>query len=69
MTDYFTAHGVPDPAAARQQASMALGRLVKHQALVMGFGDTFEVIGGVLILAAIAVALTPKIKGSGTGAH
>jgi MFS transporter, DHA2 family, multidrug resistance protein len=69
MTDYFTAHGVPDPAAARQQAILALGKSVKHQALVMGFSDTFAVIGGVLILAAIAVVLTRKIKESGAGAH
>jgi MFS transporter, DHA2 family, multidrug resistance protein len=69
MTDYFTAHGVPDPAAARQQAIIALGKLVRHQALVMGFSDTFAVIGGVLILAAIAVALTRKVKRSGAGAH
>jgi MFS transporter, DHA2 family, multidrug resistance protein len=69
MTDYFMAHGVPDPAAARQQALISLGKLVRHQSLVMGFSDTFAVIGGVLILAAIAVVLTRKVKGSGAGAH
>ena len=50
MTDYFMAHGVPDPAAAHQQAIIALGKAVKHQALVMGFSDTFAVIGAVLVL-------------------
>jgi DHA2 family multidrug resistance protein len=30
-TDYFMAHGVPDPAAAHQQAILALGKAVKHQ--------------------------------------
>jgi DHA2 family multidrug resistance protein len=69
MTDYFTAHGVPDPAAARQQAIIALGKTVKHQALVMGFSDTFAVIGVVLALSAAAVLLTRKVKGSGAGAH
>src|ERR1700675_518269 len=69
MTDFFISHGVPDPAAARQQAIIALGKLVRHQALVMGFSDTFAVIGGVLILAAIAVALTRKVKRSGGPAH
>ena len=68
-TDFFMAHGVPDPAAARQQAIIALGKTVKHQALVMGFSDTFAVIGVVLVLAAIAVAFTRKVKGSGAGAH
>jgi DHA2 family multidrug resistance protein len=69
MTDFFMAHGVPDPAAARQQAIVALGHTVKQQALVMGFSDTFAVIGVVLVLAAIAVALTRKVRGSGAGAH
>ena len=34
-----------------------------HQALVMGFSDTFAVIGIVLVLAALAVALTSQGKG------
>jgi DHA2 family multidrug resistance protein len=69
MTDYFMAHGVPDPAAAREQSIIALGKSVKHQALVMGFSDTFAVIGVVLALAAAAVLLTRRVKGSGAGAH
>ncbi len=69
MTDYFMGHGVPDPAAAHQQAIIALGKAVKRQALVMGFSDTFAVIGAVLVLAAIAVALTRKVKASGPGAR
>jgi MFS transporter, DHA2 family, multidrug resistance protein len=68
-TDFFMAHGVPDPAAARQQAIIALGKAVKHQALVMGFSDTFAVIGVVLVLSALAVALTRKVRGSAAGAH
>lgn len=68
-TDFFMAHGVPDPAAARQQAVIALGKAVKHQALVMGFSDTFAVIGVVLVLAAMAVTLTRKARGSAAGAH
>src|SRR5450631_2633658 len=63
MTDYFMGHGVPDPAAAHQQAIIALGKAVKHQALVMGFSDTFAVIGAALVLAALAVTLTRKAKG------
>ncbi len=69
MTDFFLAHSVPDPAAARHQAIIALGNAVKRQALVMGFSDTFAVIGVVLVLAAVAVAFTRKVKGSGAGAH
>jgi DHA2 family multidrug resistance protein len=69
MTDFFLAHGVPDPAQARHQAIIALGNAVKRQALVMGFSDTFAVIGVVLVLAAVAVAFTRKVKASGAGAH
>jgi MFS transporter, DHA2 family, multidrug resistance protein len=70
MTDYFMSHGVPDPAAAHGQAIVALGNTVRHQALVMGFSDTFVVLGTVLVLAAFVVLLTRKVKGaSGAGAH
>src|SRR6202011_3296372 len=63
--DFFLTHGVPDPAAARQQAIVALGNAVKRQALVMGFSDTFAVIAAVLVFAAIAVAFTRRVKGGG----
>jgi DHA2 family multidrug resistance protein len=59
---------VPDPAAARQQAIIALGNAVKRQALVMGFSDTFAVIAAVLVFAAIAVAFTRRVKAAGGGA-
>jgi DHA2 family multidrug resistance protein len=65
MTDFFLAHGVPDPAAARQQAIIALGKAVKHQALVTGFSDTFALIAAVLVFSAIAVAFTRRVKGGG----
>jgi DHA2 family multidrug resistance protein len=69
ITNYFLTHGVSDPAAAHRQAIVALGKAVKHQALVMGFSDTFAVIGAVPVLAALAVALTRKVKGAAGGAH
>jgi len=70
MTDYFLAHGVTDPTGARHQAIMALGNTVKRQALVMGFSDTFAVIGIVLVLAGIAILLTGKPKGApAAGGH
>jgi DHA2 family multidrug resistance protein len=62
---------MPDPAAAQHQAIVALGNLVKRQALVMGFSDTFAVIGVVLVLAAIAMLMLRKINAGagGGGAH
>ncbi|WP_024575944.1 MULTISPECIES: MDR family MFS transporter [unclassified Afipia] len=71
MTDYFMAHGMTDPAGARHQAIIALGKTVKQQALIMGFSDTFAVVGLVLVLAGIALLLTGKPKGAAAagGAH
>jgi MFS transporter, DHA2 family, multidrug resistance protein len=65
MTGYFQAHGISDPATAHHQAIIALGNAIKHQALVMGFSDTFGVIGVVLVIAAVAVLFTRKAKAAG----
>src|SRR4051812_7367752 len=67
LTDYFMAHGVTDPATAHHQAIITLGRTVKQQALVMGFSDTFAVVGIVLVIAGIALLLTGKPKGAPAG--
>ena len=71
LTDYFMAHGVTDPAAAHHQAIVALGNTVKRQALVLGFSDTFAVIGVVLLLAGAAILLTgkPKAGAAAGGGH
>jgi DHA2 family multidrug resistance protein len=71
MTEYFTAHGMTDPTGARHQAIIALGNAVKRQALVMGFSDTFAVLGVVLVAAGIAILLTGKAKAGAAagGAH
>src|ERR1700751_6474253 len=71
MTNYFLSHGVSDPAAAHAQAIIALGKTVKRQALVLGFSDTFMVLGVVLLLSAAAILLTRKVKAvaGGGGAH
>jgi DHA2 family multidrug resistance protein len=70
-TDYFLAHGVADPTAAHNQAIIALGNTVKRQALVMGFSDTFAILGIVLVISAVAILLTRKVKAAaaGGGAH
>jgi DHA2 family multidrug resistance protein len=67
LTNYFISHGVPDPSNARHQAIIAIGNTVKRQALVMGFSDTFAVIGVVLLLAAIAMMFLRKAKPAAAG--
>jgi len=68
VTNYFLSHGVADPATAHSQAIVAIGNIVKRQALVLGFSDAFAVIGVVLALAAIAIVLTGKPKRAARGA-
>ena len=70
LTAYFLSHGVSDHALAAQQAIVAIGRVVKRQALILGFSDTFAVIGVLLAIAAIVLLFAAKPKGaSGAGAH
>jgi MFS transporter, DHA2 family, multidrug resistance protein len=61
LTNYFLAHGVSDQAAAQHQAIVALGALVKREALIIAFSDTFAVIGTLLAVAAIAVLFARKV--------
>lgn len=68
MTNYFLAHGVSDVATAKSQAIVALGKTVKRQALVLGFSDTFAVIGIMLAIAAVAVLFARKGQSGGSAA-
>ena len=65
MTAYFLAHGTSDPAVAQHQAIVAIGGVIKRQALIIGFSDTFAVIGVLLALAAIALLFARKVAASG----
>ncbi len=71
LTHYFLAHGIADPALARQKAVAAVGAIVHRQALILAFGDTFAVIGIVLAIAAVALLFARKAPrgGSAGGAH
>ena len=50
---------------------MRSASVVKRQALVLGFSDTFCVLGVVLLLVGVAILLTrkPKATAAGGGAH
>ena len=67
LTDYFMAHGVPDPNDAHHQALVALGNAIRRQALVIGFSDAFAVIAIVLVLAAVAILSTGKASATSAG--
>jgi MFS transporter, DHA2 family, multidrug resistance protein len=59
MAGYFSAHGTIDPAEARHQAVIAIGNIVHRQSLIMGFSDTFAVLG-ILVFAAAAIVMMTK---------
>ena len=67
LTHYFLAHGVADPSAAHHKAIVAIGAIVRRQALIMGFSDTFAVIGTLLAIAAVVLLFARKV-GIGNGA-
>jgi DHA2 family multidrug resistance protein len=70
LTGYFLSHGVADAAAAQHEAIVAIGRIVRRQALIMGFSDAFAVIGILLAVAAVAVLFARRVGGTGgAGAH
>jgi DHA2 family multidrug resistance protein len=70
MTNYFQAHGVTDRIAAAHEAVVYLGGIVKRQALIMGFSDTFAVIGVLLAVAALSLLFASKPRAAaGAGAH
>ncbi len=70
LTQYFMASGVSDPATAKHQAIIAIGRTVRAQSLVMGFSDTFAVLGVILVASAACVFIMKKgAAGGGGGAH
>ena len=69
LTDYFMAHGLPDPAAARHEAVVAIGRTVRQQASIMGYSDTFFLLGAILVVGVLATLCLRRGDGGGGAAH
>ena len=70
LTSYLLSHGMSDAAAAQHEAIVAIGNIVRRQALTMGFSDAFGAIGVMLTLAVIAVLFARKVApAAGAGAH
>lgn len=70
LTQYFVGHGVTDPAQAWHRAVIAVGRTVRQQAFIMGFSDTFFLLGVALLVALAATLLLKKSDHvQGAGAH
>jgi DHA2 family multidrug resistance protein len=69
LRDYFLSHGVSDPALALRKAEVAIGHTIHAQASLMGFGDTFGLLGVMLVLAALSIAFLKKGTAQGAAAH
>jgi DHA2 family multidrug resistance protein len=70
LTNYFLSQGADRP-FAQHEAIVQLGKIVRREALVMAFGDTFAVIGIMLAIAAVSLLLARKARpgASASGAH
>jgi len=66
---YFMAHGYPDPAGAMHRAIIAVGQTIRAEATIMGYADSFAMIGVVLLVAVLAVAMLRKGAAAGRAAH
>ena len=62
LTNYFLAHGVSDQATAASKAIVAIGDRIKQQATIMGFSDTFFLMGAALVIALLAAAMLKKAE-------
>ena len=70
LKQHFMSMGMTDPVAAGHQAIIAIGKTIKAQATLMGFSDTFALLGAMLVIAAVSVAFLKKAQpGGGGGAH
>jgi DHA2 family multidrug resistance protein len=70
LTDYFMAHGLSDPEAAWRAAVAAVDAGIRREAFIMGFNDTFLLLGSCLVVALIASLFLkkPALLAAG-GAH
>jgi DHA2 family multidrug resistance protein len=66
---YFMAHGHPDPAGAMHRAIIAVGHMIRAQATIMGYADSFALIGVVLLTGVLAVTMLRKGAAAGGAAH
>ncbi len=60
LQQYFLSHGESDAGAAWHDAVVAIGRSVRHQAYIMGYSDTFFLLGIALTVALFASLLFKK---------
>jgi DHA2 family multidrug resistance protein len=60
LQQYFMSHGFPDPAGALHRAIIAVGQTIRAQATIMGYADSFALLGVALIIAILPVACSER---------
>jgi DHA2 family multidrug resistance protein len=63
------AHGDPDPIGAMHRAIIAIGQTIRTQATIMGYADSFALIGVVLLIAVLVIAMLRKGAATSAAAH
>jgi hypothetical protein len=69
LQQYFMAHGFPDPAGRCTAPSIAVGQTIRAEATIMGYADSFALLGVILLAAALSVAMLKKGAASGGSGH
>jgi DHA2 family multidrug resistance protein len=69
LQQYFMSHGVPDPAGAAHRAMIAIGQTIRAQATIMGYADSFALLGGTLLCSAFLTLLLRKGTAAGGAGH
>jgi MFS transporter, DHA2 family, multidrug resistance protein len=69
LQQHFMSHGYPDPAGALHRAIIAVGQTIRVQATIMGYADSFALIGVVLLAAIPAVVMLRRTTAGVTAAH
>ena len=70
LTQYFINHGVIDRVDAAHRAYVAIGKIIQKQAFILGFSDTFYLLGVSQIVAlAAALMLTKPDRIEAGGGH
>jgi DHA2 family multidrug resistance protein len=66
----FLAHGIPDPQMAWHEATLSVARAIHGQALIMGFSDSFFLLGAMVLVGAFsAMFLKKAAAGGAVAAH
>ena len=70
LQQYFMSHGFPDPGGgAAPRRSSPSAQTIRAEATIMGYADSFALLGVVLLVAALSVAMLKKGAASGGGGH